>query len=72
MTCTLKRSYLVTDGTRTLIILIEVVSVRGAVINEMLIILRKWHLESWYPDLDNNVLISVSNTGYTNDELSFK
>jgi hypothetical protein len=72
MTCTLKRSYLATNGTRTLITLVEAVSVRGAVIDEILIILGKRHLESWYPDLDDNVLISVSDISYTNDELSFE
>jgi DDE superfamily endonuclease len=38
----------------------------------MLIILGKRHLESWYLDLDNNVLISVSDTSYMNDELLFE
>jgi hypothetical protein len=71
-TCTLKRLYLITDGTRTLITSVEVVSVEGAIINEMLFIPGKRHLESWYPDLDDNVLISVSDTSYTNDELLFE
>jgi hypothetical protein len=72
MMCTSKRSNLATNGTRTLITLVEAVTVGGVVIDEMLIIPGKRHLESWYPDLDDNVLVSVSDTGYTNDELSFE
>jgi Tc5 transposase DNA-binding domain len=71
-TCTSKRSYLATNGARTLITSVEAVSAGGAVIDEMLIIPGKTHLEAWYPDLDDNVLVGVSDTGYTNDELSFE
>jgi Tc5 transposase DNA-binding domain len=71
-TCTLKRSYLTIDGTRTLITSVEAVSAGGAVINKMLIILGKRHLEGWYLDLDDNILVGVSDTGYINDKLSFK
>jgi DDE superfamily endonuclease/Tc5 transposase DNA-binding domain len=71
-TCTSKRSYRTTNGTWTLITSVEAISAGGAVINEMLIIPGKRYLEGWYPDLDDNVLVGVSDTGYTNDELSFK
>jgi hypothetical protein len=72
MTYSLKRSYLTTDGTQTLITSVKTVSAGGAVINEMLIISGKRHLEGWYSDLDDNILIGISDTGYTNDELSFE
>jgi hypothetical protein len=42
---TSKRSYLATNGTRTLITSMEAVSAEGAVIEEMLILLAKVHLE---------------------------
>jgi hypothetical protein len=51
---------------------VEAVSVGGAVIEEMLILLGKNHLERWYEDLGDDVLIGVSDTGYTNDELSYQ
>jgi hypothetical protein len=68
----LKRSYLATDGTRTLVTSIEAVSVGGAVIEEMLILLGKTHMERWYEDLGDDVLVGVSDSGYTNDELSYQ
>jgi len=71
-TCTSKRSYLATDGTRTLITSVEAVSAGGAVIKEMLIVLGKAHMQSWYQDLRDDVLVGVSDTGYTNDELSYE
>jgi len=71
-TCTSKRSYLTTDGTRTLITSVEAVSAGGAVIEEMLIVPGKTHMEPWYENLDDDVLVGVSDTGYTNDELSYE
>jgi hypothetical protein len=71
-TSTSKRSYLATDGTRDLITSVEAVSAGGAVINEMLIIPAKRHLARWYDDLGADVLVGVSDSGYTNDELSYQ
>jgi DDE superfamily endonuclease/Tc5 transposase DNA-binding domain len=71
-TCTSKRSYLATDGARTLITSVEAVSAGGAVIEEMLIVPGKSHMASWYNDLSDDVLVGVSDTGYTNDELSYE
>jgi hypothetical protein len=42
---TSKRSYLAIDGTRTLVTPVEAVSVGGAVIEEMLILPGKTHIE---------------------------
>jgi DDE superfamily endonuclease len=69
---TSKRAYLATDGTRTLVTAVEAVSAGGAVIEEMLILPGKNHLERWYKDLGDDVLVGVSDTGYTNDELSYQ
>ena len=38
----------------------------------MLILLGKTHLERFYTDLGDNVLVGLSNTGYTNDELYYQ
>ena len=38
----------------------------------MLILPGKNHLEKWYDDLGDNVLVGVSDSGYTNDELSYQ
>jgi hypothetical protein len=51
---------------------VEAVSAGGAVIKEMLIVPGKTHIESWYKDLGDDVLVGVSDTGYTNDELSYE
>jgi DDE superfamily endonuclease len=50
----------------------EAVSAGGAVIKEMLILPAKCHLECWYKDLGDDVLVGVSESGYTNDELSYE
>jgi hypothetical protein len=54
------------------LLLIEAVSAGGAVIKEMLILLAKCYLERWYKDLRDNVLISISESGYTNNELLYE
>jgi len=66
---TSKRSYLATDGTRTLITSVEAVSAGGAVIEEMLILPAKVHLERWYEDLGDDVLVGVSDSGYRGSNL---
>jgi len=38
----------------------------------MLIVSGKTHIESWYKDLRDDVLVEVSDSGYTNDELSYE
>jgi hypothetical protein len=50
---------------------VEAVSARGAIIKEMLIIPVKTYLVRWYNDLRDDVLVGVSNTGYTNDKLLY-
>jgi hypothetical protein len=67
---TSKRSYLATDGTRTLVTSVEAVSAGGAVIVEMLILPGKTHMERWYENLGDDVLVGVSDSG--NDELSYQ
>jgi hypothetical protein len=67
---TSKKVYLVYNNSRELITLVEAVSARGVVIKLMLILLGKAHLERFYQDLSDNVLVSISNTAYINDELA--
>jgi hypothetical protein len=71
-TLTSKRSYLAFDNSRDLVTSVEAISAGGAVIEEMLILLGKTHLERFYTDLGDNVLVDLSDTGYTNDELSYQ
>jgi DDE superfamily endonuclease/Tc5 transposase DNA-binding domain len=71
-TSTSKRSYLASDNSRDLVTSVEAVSAGGAVIEEMLILPGKTHLERFYTDLGDNVLVGLSDTGYTNDELSYQ
>jgi Tc5 transposase DNA-binding domain len=71
-TSTSKRSYLASDNSRDLVTSVEAVSAGGAIIKEMLILPGKTHLERFYTDLGDNVLVGLSETRYTNDELSYK
>lgn len=72
MTSTSKRSYLAYDNSRDLVTSVEAVSAAGNVIEEMLILSGKTHLERFYTDLSDNVLVGLSESGYTNDELSYQ
>jgi hypothetical protein len=71
-TSTSKRSYLACDNSRDLVTSVEAVSAAGNVIEEMLILPGKTHLERFYTDLGDNVLVGLSESGYTNDELSYQ
>jgi len=48
---------------------VEAVSAGGAVIEEMLILPAKVHLERWYEDLGDDVLVGVSDSGYRGSNL---
>ena len=50
---------------------IETVNATRAVIESMFILSRKVHLERFYRDLKNEVLVGLSDTEYVNDELTF-
>ena len=50
----------------------ETISADGAVINEMLILLGKIHLERFYHELQGETLIDLLDTGYSNDELAYE
>jgi hypothetical protein len=49
---------------------VEIVNARGVIIKLMLILLEKAHLERFYQDLGDNVLVGISNTAYINNELT--
>jgi DDE superfamily endonuclease len=51
---------------------VEAVSAGGAVIKEMLILPAKCHLERWYEDLGDDVLVGISESGYINNELLYE
>lgn len=64
-------AYIPSSTSRELVTCIEAVSADGRLIPPMLIIAGKNHMEQWYPDeLNEETLIGVSETGYSNDELS--
>jgi hypothetical protein len=67
-----KRQYLASDNSRDYVTAVEAISAGGAVIDEMLILPGKVHLERFYYDLQGEVLVGLSDTGYSNDELSFE
>jgi hypothetical protein len=51
---------------------VEAVSAGGIAIDQMLILPSKVHLERFYRDINRDVLIGLSKSGYTNDELSYE
>jgi DDE superfamily endonuclease len=67
-----KRSYLASDNNRELVTSIEAISAGGIVIEEMLILPGKIHMERFYRDLQGEVLVGLSESGYSNDELAFE
>jgi hypothetical protein len=69
-TSTSKRAYLACDNSRELITSVEAVSARGVVIELMLILPGKAHLERFYQDLGDDVLVGISDTAYINNELA--
>jgi hypothetical protein len=71
-TSTSKRVYLACDNSRELITLVEAVSARGTIIKLMFILPGKTHLERFYQDLDDDVLLDLSDTVYINDELAYE
>ena len=50
----------------------EVISVDGAVIDEMLILSGRVYLERFYYELQGETLVGLSDTGYSNDELAYE
>ena len=62
---------MISNNNREYITVIEIVNVIETVIKSILILLRKVHLERFYRDLKNEVLISLSDTEYVNDKLIF-
>ncbi len=65
-------SYIGSTTNQELVTVIESVSAGGRVIQPMVILPGKVHQEHWYTKtgLDNNVLVAVSKSGYTNDHLA--
>ncbi len=51
---------------------LECVGRGGDVLPNMLILIGKQHLKKWFEEnnLDNNVAFAVSDSGYSNDEIS--
>jgi hypothetical protein len=62
--------YLAYNNSRELITLIKIVNARGVIIKLMLILLKKAHLERFYQDLGDDVLVSISNIMYINNKLA--
>ena len=68
--CT-KQHYLISDNNHEYVTVIKTVNIVKVVIKSILILLRKVHLERFYRDLKNEVLIDLSDTEYVNNELSY-
>ena len=64
-----KRHYLISDNNCEYVTVIETVNVTGVVIEPIFILQNKVHLERFYRDLKDEVLIDLSETEYLNDEL---
>ena len=69
-----RQSYLASSSNRELVTSCEAVSGDGDSLPPMLILPGTLHLEDWYTktDLDDDFLLAVSETGYSNDELSLE
>ena len=67
-----KRQYLPSDNNREYVTSIEAVSAGGIVLEPMLILTGKVHLERFYRDLQGQMLVGLSDTGYSNDELALE
>jgi hypothetical protein len=67
-----RRHFLPSDNYCDYVTAIEAISAGGAVINKMLILSRKVHLERFYYKLQKEVLVGLSETGYANDKLFIK
>lgn len=66
-----KRHFLISDNNREYVSAVEAVSATGIVLDPMLILPGRVHLERFYQDLKDEVLIGLSDTGYANDELTY-
>jgi DDE superfamily endonuclease len=68
-----RRAYIASPQERELVTCVETISADGYDIPPMIIIAAKLHMESWYKnELPDDVLLAVSETGYSNDELSLQ
>jgi Tc5 transposase DNA-binding domain len=67
-----KRQYLSSDNCRKYVTAVEAISTGKAVIEEMLILPGKVHLEHFYRELQGEILVGLSETGYSNDELTYE
>jgi len=66
-----RKSYLASDNNRKFVTVIECVSGNGDVLPPMLILTGSVILESWFDNsLKDKVAITVSETGYSNDDIS--
>jgi hypothetical protein len=65
-----RRHYLPSNNSHDYVTAIEAISAGGAVIDEVLILPGRVHLERFYHELQGEVLVGLSDSGYANDELS--
>jgi DDE superfamily endonuclease len=59
------------DNNRDYVTTIEAISASGAIIEPILILTRKIHLARFYEDLQGDIMISLSESRYTNNELLY-
>lgn len=67
-----KRQFLPAPENRESVTVVEAISASGGAIAPMIIISGKTHQGSWFQHLHDNTLIGVSETGYTNDDLTLE
>jgi hypothetical protein len=51
---------------------VEAVSAKRVAIKKILILLEQTYLERYYNDLGDNVLIGLSDTGYSNNKVTYQ
>jgi hypothetical protein len=65
-----RQAYLGSSTNRELVTVCETISADGDALPPMIILSGILHQEKWYTKLPDNYLVGVSETGYSNDELS--
>jgi hypothetical protein len=66
-----QRYYLVLDNNREYITAVEAINAINIIIKPILILLERVYLERFYRDLEDEVLMGLSDTNYANNELTF-
>ena len=66
-----KRHFLISDNNREYVSVVETINATEIVLNSMFILLERVHLERFYQDLKNEVLIELLDIEYVNNEFTY-